>query len=467
MQSNGNTGSAAIDKRLLVIDDEENMRHMLVSLLRGAYRVDAVGNGQQGIEKLQETHYDFILCDLKMPKMDGMEFLSAGADRLGASTVIMMSAYGTIDTAVEAMKKGAYDYISKPFKADEVLMALRKAEEREHLRHENRLLRERIRTIEQDFEFGFMVARSTSMHSVFNLARKVAQYNTTVLISGESGTGKELLAQGIHSHSQRSRRAMVGINCGGIPENLLESEFFGYKRGAFTGAERDKRGLFAEADGGTIFLDEIGELPLALQVKLLRVLQEHEIRPIGAAKTRRIDVRVITATAKNLAEEVQRGRFRNDLFYRLNVMPIMLPALRERREDIPLLVRHFISKFNKLLEKRIQDITPAAMSYLLDYAWPGNVRELENTIERAVVLAEESVLRAQNFSHLAEAEAAGKGFDGVFEGYSLKASQRVLEKKMIVRALRSTGGNRTRAARLLEISHPSLLNKMKRYEIDM
>jgi len=455
-------------KRLLIIDDEENMRHMLSSMLKkSGYRVSTASNGSEALDMVDQTLYDFILCDLKMPDMSGMEFFEAARDKLWASTVIMMSAYGSIDTAVEAMKKGAYDFISKPFKLDEVLLTLKKAEERESLKRENRWLKERIRKIQDDYHFGNMVAKSKGMEAVFKIAEKVAQYDTTVLICGASGTGKELVAQGIHSAGKRAKNPMVPVNCGGIPENLLESELFGYKRGAFTGADSDRKGLFEEADRGTIFLDEIGELPLSLQVKLLRVLQENEIRPVGDSKTKKIDVRIIAATSKNLEDEAKNGTFREDLFFRLNVMPIQLPPLKDRLEDIPLLSQHFINRFNISLEKNIKGITPAAMSILLKYHWPGNVRELGNVIERAAVLAEEAILTPKNFPlDLGESREREKVED-FFDGHSLKAAQKILEKRLIIKALEATNGNRTKAARILEISHPSLLSKIKTYDINL
>jgi two-component system, NtrC family, response regulator AtoC len=378
----------------------------------------------------------------------------------------MMSAFGSIDTAVEAMKQGAYDFISKPFKPDEVLLTLKKAEERESLKRENRWLKERIRRIQENYSFGNMVGRSAVLQDVFRLAEKMAFYDTTVLITGESGTGKELIARGIHSKGDRSGGPLVPINCGGIPENLLESELFGYKRGAFTGADKDKKGLFEVANGGTIFLDEIGELPLSLQVKLLRVLQESEIRAVGDSQTRKIDVRVIAATARNLEEEVKAGKFREDLFYRLNVVRIEVPPLREWHEDIPLLCRHFLNLFNEKFGKDIKGISPKALSLLKRHRWPGNVRELENVLERAVVLADGPILVPDNFS--IDPGKAGTGtLDGLFTGFSLKAAQKKLEKEMIIRALTSTGGNRTQASKLLEISHPSLLSKIKTYNIDL
>ncbi len=454
-------------KRLLVIDDEENMRHALTVLLgKCGYLVDTAADGYQGLLMAESGQYDFILCDLKMPGMSGMDFLKSVKEKPVSAVIIMMSAYGTIDTAVEAMKSGAYDYISKPFKTDEVYLTLKKAEERESLKKENIRLKEQIRKAADKYCFGNMVAESETMKSVFALAEKAAQYKATVLITGESGTGKELIAKGIHFSGEKSAMPFVPVNCGGIPENLLESEFFGYKKGAFTGADNNRKGLFEEADGGTIFLDEIGEMPLSLQIKILRVLQESEIRPVGDSKTRKIAVRVIAATSKNLENEVREGRFRQDLFYRLNVLPVHLPPLRERIEDIPLLTRHFIDKFNKIFQKEIKGIAPEALSVLLKARWPGNVRELENAIERAVILAEDLIITKENLpSGIRESDP--ENTDEIFEGYSLKTARMILEKKMIVKALNATHGNRTQAGRLLEISHPSLLHKIKVYDISV
>jgi two-component system response regulator AtoC len=456
------------EKRLLVIDDEENMRHMLSKLLgKAGYIVEAASDGHEGLKMAQSMAYDFILCDIKMPHMSGMDFLKSSRDKIGTTTVIMMSAYGTIDTAIEAMKLGAYDYISKPFKTDEVYLTLKKAEERESLRQENFQLKERIKKIEGSYNFGSLVAKSEPMQSMFRIAAKAAQYKTTVLLLGDSGTGKELIARAIHFEGQRSTMPLVPVNCGGIPETLLESELFGYKKGAFTGADRNKKGLFQEAEGGTIFLDEIGELPLSLQVKILRVLQENEIRMVGDSKSMKIDARVIAATARDLEEEVKKGTFREDLFYRLNVLSIKIPPLRERSEDIPLLCEHFIKRFNTTLGKNIEGIAPAAMSRLLEYNWPGNVRELENAIERAAVLAEDPLLLTEHFPAELGQRFEQKQIDEFFDGHSLKAAQKLMEKKLITKALKKTGGNRTQASRLLEISHPSLLSKIKRYEIDL
>ena len=457
------------DKTLLIIDDEENMRHMLTTLLtRFGYTVDTASDGYQALQKVSSSQYDFVLCDLKMPNMGGMEFLKNARDHLAATTVIMMSAYGTIDSAIEAMKQGAYDYISKPFKTDEVYLALKKAEERESLKRENFWLKEQIRSIQESYTFANMVGKSKPMQAVFKMSAKAAQYDTTVLILGESGTGKELIARGIHYEGNRAQKPFIPVNCGGIPESLLESEFFGHKKGAFTGADRNKKGLFEEADGGTIFLDEIGELPLNLQVKFLRVLQESEIRPVGDSGTKTVDVRVIAATAKDLEEEAKNGAFRQDLFYRLNVFPVTLPPLRERTEDIPLLSRHFLNRYNQSIGKEIEGISSEAMSIMLRHPWPGNVRELENVIERAVILSDEKIIPVENVPIALQAATGCPTLsDDLTEGFSLKEAQKRLEKQLIIKALTATQGNRTKATQLLEISHPSLLTKIKAYNISL
>jgi len=455
-------------KRLLIIDDEANMRHMLTAMLKKfGYDIDTAADGRQALERVETGRYDFILCDIKMPGLDGLAFLSAAGERIKESTVIMMSAYGSIETAMTAMKSGAYDYISKPFKSDEVYLTLKKAEERERLKRENRSLRERIQNIEQGYRFGGMIAKSDVMQDTLKMAEKVARYDTTVLITGESGTGKELVAKGIHLASPRKANALVTVNCGSIPESLLESEFFGYCKGAFTGADKDKKGLFQEAHKGTIFLDEIGELPLPLQVKLLRVLQENEIRPVGGTQTIQVDVRVIAATAKNLEDEIDGGGFREDLFYRLNVMPIKIPPLRERTEDIQPLIQHFLKRFYDSLGNAPKKISAEAMKGLMAYHWPGNVRELENIMERVAVLAEGDVLLPEHLpSHFELQNTVVHAMDPGRET-SLKKAQKILEELMITRALKETGGNRTHAAKILEISHPSLLSKIKAYKISL
>lgn len=452
--------------RILIIDDEENMRHMLSTLLlKKGYQVETASDGEKGVEIVTKGLFKIILCDVKMPVMGGLDFLRAACDHLQDSLIIMMSAYGTIDMAVEAMKLGAFNFISKPFKNDEILLAIQKAEDHDRLKQENRQLREQLAALERQHDFGELVAKSQCMQQVFELAAKVARFNTTVLITGESGTGKELIAQGIHNASDRSQKPLIPVNCGGIPENLMESELFGHVKGAFTGADRNKKGLFEAADQGTIFLDEIGELPLPLQVKLLRVIQENEIRPIGAATSSKVDVRVIAATSRNLPEEIKACNFREDLYYRLNVVTIHLPPLRERGEDIAVLCRYFLQRLNTTLGRKVEKIEPAAMKHLMAYAWPGNVRELEHSIERAIIFSSGATLCESDFP--AEMMVSGC-FDvknGLFNNFSLKQGQKILEQEYIKRALMATDGNRTRAAQLLEISHPSLLSKMKAYGI--
>jgi two-component system response regulator AtoC len=395
--------------------------------------------------------------------MDGLEFLKELKKTSVDTTVIMMSAYGTVDIAIEAMKLGAYDYISKPFKPDEIVLTLKKAEERERLRKENEMLRKEVK---KEYSFENIVSKNGKMKEIFEVIRKVAQYKSTILITGESGTGKELVAKALHYQSDRAKNSFVPVNCGAIPENLLESELFGHAKGAFTDAIRTKKGLFEEADGGTLFLDEIGELPAQLQVKLLRVLQEGEIRRIGEGKAIQIDVRIVAATVKDLMKEVSEGRFRDDLYYRLNVLPIHLPPLREKKEDIPLLVSHFIKKYNEGMNKNVVDIDPKAFEVLINYQWFGNVRELENTIERAIVLTEKDKIEIdhlppdiQTFKEKVQIAPLAE------EDYSIKKAAKMLEMNLIRRALKKTKGNHTHASRLLEISHRALLYKIKEYGI--
>jgi two-component system response regulator AtoC len=452
-----------MSKNVLVIDDEPNMRHMLTALLEKAgYAVTVAADGINALSILESKAFDLILCDVRMPKMDGLSFLKQITEQGLTTTTIVMSAYGTIDTAVEAMKLGAVDYISKPFRADEILLKLAQFEETGRLREENLRLRD---AVQETFSFQNMVAKSHAMRAIFETIRKVADYKTTVLITGESGTGKELIARAIHYNGVRKEKPMVAVNCGGLPENLLESELFGYAKGAFTDAGKDKKGIFQEASGGSFFLDEIGELPLSLQVKLLRVLQDEMVRPLGSAEAVKVDVRIIAATAANLAEAVKEGTFRDDLFYRINVLHIEVPPLRDRKEDIPLLVNHFMEKFDKRLRKEITEIQPEALRALMAYPWPGNVRELENVIERTMVLTERSHIHVSELpDEIRGAQASTEPLWPSKEA-SLKANTMALEKALIERALRETDNNRTRTAKLLGISHPTLLSKMKTYGI--
>jgi len=446
------------EERILVIDDEPAMRDMLRRVLEKAgYRVTEASGGREGLALLREHPFDAILCDIRMPELDGQEFLREGA-RIGLPTTIMMSAYGTIDTAVECMKLGAYDFISKPFRPDEVLMALRKAGERRQLHEENQRLRRQLAGSGKQIE---MIYQSAAMHELVELIGRVADSASSVLITGETGTGKELVARALHNSGSRRKGPFVAVNCGAISPGLMESELFGHAKGAFTGADRERKGLFGAADRGTLFLDEIGELPLDLQPKLLRVLQEGEVRQVGASRTYRVDTRVITATARNLSDEVGAGRFRDDLFYRLNVIHLHLPPLRERSEDIPLLARHFAAAAASREGLAPPEIDDEALATLQSYSWPGNVRELQNFMEKALIFCRGQRLGLDDLPWEVRREPRDAS-----DNLSLKKASARLEREYIRKALAATGGNRTRAAKLLEISHRALLYKMKDYGIE-
>ncbi len=453
-------------KQILIIDDEENMRHMLSSVMvKASYLVSCAADGAQGLDAVSKKKFIAILCDLKMPVMDGLEFLRKLRAKGDETTVIMMSAYATVDTAVEAMKQGAFDFITKPFKNDEILVILSRAEERDQLLVENKKLKKQVATLEGREPFGNLVGNAQVMLDVIETAKKVSDYKTTILITGESGTGKELIAKGIHQQSSRKRKPLICVNCGSIPENLLESEFFGYSKGAFTGADSNKKGLFEAADGGTLFLDEIGELPLSLQVKLLRVLQEEEVWAVGGRRAKKVDVRVVAATALDLAEEVAKGTFRKDLFYRLNVVMIHIPPLRDRKEDIPLLCDFFLEKFCEKAAVPLKSASPKALAVLMNQDWPGNVRQLENVIERAVIFAEKNVILPENLPESFGSPSRGRRLDDLLGTLSIKKGREIMEERLIRRALDITEGNKSQAAKILEVSYPSLLGKIKEYGI--
>lgn len=452
-------------RRVLVVDDEENLRVVLRTFLkRSGYEVEVADNGEVALEMVESFGPDFILTDVRMPKMGGLDLLGTLKAKGNEATVIVMSAYGNVDLALEAMQAGAYDYVQKPFKNDEVLLALKKAEERENLKRENRALKAKVL---EESVYEDMLAQSEAMQNIFRTINKVADFKTTALITGESGVGKELVARALHYRSSRKDNPFVAVNCGAIPANLLESELFGHKRGAFTDAQADRAGLFEQADGGTLFLDEIGELPLALQVKLLRVLQDETVRRIGDNNDLVVDVRITAATHRDLTAEVKAGRFREDLFYRINVLHVHVPPLRDRRDDIPLLIDHFIERNNRRLGTHIRGMTPEARKLMMTYGWPGNVRELENTIERAMVLADEDTLGETDLPdriHQARDPIRMQLASGEL---SIKKTQRVIEEVLIRRALTQTKGNRTRASQLLEISHRALLYKIKDYDVEL
>ncbi len=432
-----------------------------VILGRAGYQVETASDGAEALDIIErDPSLSLVLCDVRMPRLDGLGFLDRLGERRGRVHTIMMSAYGTNDLAIEAMKRGAYDYVNKPFKPDEILLSLRKVEERERLALENAQLRSRLR----DTGLEGMVGDSRAMRELASTVRKVAGYPTTVLITGESGCGKELVSRSIHELSLRAQAPFIAVNCGAIPANLLESELFGHVRGAFTGAVRERAGLFEQADGGTLLLDELGELPRELQVKLLRVLQEKQVRRVGGSKDIEVDVRVIAATARDLEAEVAAGTFRDDLFYRLNVMRLHVPPLRERSEDVPALVAHFVERFNEALGRNVRGLEPDAERALVLFSWPGNVRQLENVVQRAVLLAEGDRLRLADLpAEIREPPAPVPEASGGDEDLSIKRRTVELERALIAKALEKTGGNRTQAARLLEISYKALVYKVRDY----
>jgi two-component system response regulator AtoC len=451
------------ERRVLVIDDEAGLRHTLLLILRDeGYRVMVADDGESGLRLALAEQPDLVLCDIRMPRMGGLEFLEKYQEGGGTGLVIMMSAYGALETAVEAMRRGAYDYISKPFNADEVLLTLRKAEEREQLRREVARLKREVGEVEG---FEGVVGASAAMREVMELALRVAPFPSTVLLTGESGSGKEAVARAVHRSSPRREKAFVAVNCGAIPDNLLESELFGHEKGAFTGADRAREGVFEEADGGTLFLDEIGELSVQLQVKLLRVLQERSIRRVGGSGERPVDVRVLAATARDLVEEVKGGRFRDDLYYRINVVQIHLPPLRTRPEDVPPLAEHFLRRHAERLHVDTPGLPRELLPVLAAYSWPGNVRELENVLERALVLSGGRI----GLEHLPPHVRSGKQlFDVRDDDGDLSVKRRLpaLEKTLIQRALERSGGNRTRAAELLDLSVRALSYKIHDYGLE-
>jgi len=448
--------------KILIIDDDQGLRRSLSLILTDAgYDVVQAEDGEQGLATAREQSPDLILCDVRMPKLGGLGFLEAYRAEGGEALVLVMTAYGGLDLAMEAMRNGAYDYIPKPFGSEDVLLIVRKAQEREQLRHEVGRLRREVRA---DARFGEIVIGSPAMRYAMEVAEKVAPYDSPVLITGSSGTGKELVARMLHRQSGRADASFVPVNCGGVPEQLLESEFFGFMRGAFTGAERDKEGLFEVADGGTLFLDEVGELPGSLQVKLLRALQEGEVRRIGATRTTTVDVRIIAATNRDLEDAVEAGEFRKDLYYRLAVVPIHLPRLQARKEEIPELARHLLRRHAVRLGVEVDGIRPDAMEVLLAYSWPGNIRELENVLERALVLTEGDAISLEDLPEVVRRPPPdGPGIDLDVDDLSVKKHGARLEKHLIELALDRTGGNKTQAADLLELSPRALRYKVQEY----
>ena len=443
--------------KLLVVDDEASVRELLRRGLSqmGHFFVDVASNGLEATEKIEKDLFDLVLTDLKMPEMGGIELLKAIKGTRPELTVIIMTAHGSIETAVEAMKIGADDYITKPIDFNELLIHISKAQKQSLILKENRWLKLEVR---KKFEFDKIIGKSKRMQEVFSLIEKVAASNSTVIIYGGSGTGKELVAKAIHHHSPRAEKPFVPFNCGAIPEPLVESELFGHIKGAFTGAVQTQKGLFEEAEGGTLFLDEISTIPLSAQVKLLRVLQEKEIMRVGSTERIKIDVRMIAATNDDLEASMKRGKFREDLFYRLHVFPVFLPNLKDRKEDISLLAYHFLDLYNKETRKALKGISREAMNILMDHDWPGNVRELENVIERAVIVAEQDDLMPDDLPKTLFEESSNL----VRQGAKGRKSLDEIKAEYIIEILKETNGNKRTAAQILKVNPRTLYRFDKR-----
>jgi len=449
---------------LLVVDDDQGMREFLeIMLAKEGFAVTVADSGDKALALCRKNAFDLIVTDIRMPKMDGIEFLRRVKDLNPDLPVVLITGFASAETALSAMKEGAYDYVEKDFQIEDLMKVIRNALDQKGLNHEERLTKDSRDVV----SFGQMMSKNKAMIKIFNMIKKVAETTTNVLILGESGTGKELVARAIHEQSPRKNMPFVVINCGGVPENLLESEFFGYMKGAFTGAYADKPGLFELARGGTIFLDEIGELPPFLQVKLLRIVQEKTFRRVGGAEDIRVDVRIVSATNRDLDEKVREGAFREDLFYRLNVIPIELPPLRSRREDIPILADFFIEKYSLLFAKQIKQISIYALELLMDYPFPGNIRELENIIERSVALESSNIILPENLflTH----DRSGRLVDDreriPDEGISLNDELASFERRLIEKALKQVGGSRGKTAELLRITVDSLKYRMDKLAI--
>ncbi len=449
--------------RILIVDDEVDALDLMEELFqKNGYETYTARNGLEALSIIRDHEPDIMISDLVMPEMDGMKLLDVVSKKYPDIAVIMITAHGTIETAVEAMKKGAKDYILKPLRLDEIVAKVETIAQLKSLIRENEYLREKL---SKKYKFDNIVGKNKKMLALFELVKDVAQTSSTVLIRGESGTGKELIAHAIHFNSERAKKPFVKVNCAVLAENLLESELFGHVKGAFTGAIKDKLGRFELAHGGTIFLDEIGDISPNMQLKLLRVIQEGEFERVGGTETIKVDVRIIAATNRNLEEAMQKGEFRQDLYYRLNVIPIEVPPLRERRDDIPLLVSHFLEKFNREFNKKIQAVDDEAMKFLQSYHWPGNIRELENLLERAVVLNKTGILTTRDFPPYVVQSQEPEIIE-IDTNRSLNELVDAYEKQIILKALRENNFNKLRTAEKLGIHRSTFMSKLKKYGIN-
>lgn len=448
---------------ILIVDDETDALDLMEELfLKHGYETFTARNGLEAMPIIAEHEPDILISDMVMPEMDGIKLLELVTKKYPDIAVIMITAHGTIETAVETMKKGAKDYILKPLRLDEILAKVETISQLKSLMKENQYLREKL---SQKYNFNNIIGKNSQMLELFDLIKDIAKTNSTVLITGESGTGKELIANAIHFNSDRIKKPFVKVNCGVLAENLLESELFGHVKGSFTGAIRDKLGRFELANGGTIFLDEIGDVTPNMQLKLLRVLQEGEFERVGGIETIKVDVRIIAATNRNLNEMMMKGQFRQDLYYRLNVIPLEVPPLRERKDDIPLLITHFLEKFNKQFNKKIDFIEDEVMRYLQNYSWPGNIRELENLLERAVVLNKTGKLTIKDFPLIMSAQEGNIEVELTTEG-ALTEIVDNYEKQIILKALRENNYNKLRTAEKLGIHRSTFMSKLKKYNIN-
>lgn len=455
--------------RVLVVDDEESIREFLNIMLRKeGYDVTCVEDGQKAIDILKKKSFEMIISDLQMPHVTGLELLKFVKENYPDLLFMLITAFGTTETAVEAMKAGAYDYITKPFKLDEVRINIANALRSKTLETENRSLKKELT---KEYSFQNLVGNSPVMHAIYDLIKRVSDTPTNVLITGESGTGKEMIAKAIHYNGLLKDRAFMSVNCGAIPETLMESEMFGHKKGSFTGAHVDKTGIFEAADGGTLFLDEIGELPLTIQVKLLRAIQERIIRRVGSTEDTHVSVRIIAATNRDLEQMVKAGTFRQDLYYRLNVIQIEAPSLRQRRDDIPILAKHFLKKYNERLNKNISGISQDALAVLKTYDFPGNVRELENIIERTVALEAGASILPESLPPFVKTSSGAKqmvssdGIEVTTEGVDLDKIIGQIEKELIIKAIHTADGVKKRAAKLLSITFRSMRYRVEKYNL--